>query len=326
MRGEAGRNDASARHVTARESAALWETRLAAEFAPVAFEPLPGTRFVGSAGTVLSGPELTITTATVGGQTTWRTARHVARGESEIITAVITTDGQKVLEYDGGALTLTPGSMVLVDSGVPLRSIVRDTTTSIVVSVPRTVLLARTGLPEDHFRRVLRAPVPVHGAAAAVAAFFRGLSTPEAAPHEVAALSAYGVDLLAAVLTLESDRHPRGGPAATHTRERVLAYLRANFTDAALTAERVALSCNISRSTLYRVLEPDGGVGAVLRRLRVAYACRLLLARPHAAVAAIALDCGFSGERRLYRAFRTEMRATPGEYRAVHLGHRRWTE
>jgi transcriptional regulator GlxA family with amidase domain len=86
----------------------------------------------------------------------------------------------------------------------------------------------------------------------------------------------------------------------------------------ALTVDDVARACLISRRTLYRLFEgTHGGIGRLLREIRVEHAQALLRTDTSRPLDAIALACGFAGERQFYRAFRQATGLTPGEFRAA---------
>ncbi|MFJ4652725.1 helix-turn-helix transcriptional regulator [Nocardia sp. NPDC088792] len=205
------------------------------------------------------------------------------------------------------------------------RVVIHDNTTAepVIMQVDRDMLRERSGLDEDSFHRLSRTPLVLaeNGAAAVVAQFFRAIAAIQHEhPIDAAALTVHAVDLLATVLSLASGKHGLDGIASLHARERVLTFLNHNFTDPTLTVERVARSCAISRSTLYRLMETDGGVGALLRRMRIAHARRLLTTGRTRSIAAIAVECGFTTDRQFYRAFRAETGQTPGEYRTTRIG------
>jgi transcriptional regulator GlxA family with amidase domain len=123
---------------------------------------------------------------------------------------------------------------------------------------------------------------------------------------------------MASALMISSGRAPHDNAASSLTRQRVHAFLRARHGDPVLTADDVARACLISRRTLYRLFEgAPGGVGSMLREIRVEHAQALLRAGPSRPLGAIALACGFAGERQFYRAFRQVTGSTPGEFRAA---------
>ncbi|MFE4455923.1 AraC family transcriptional regulator [Nocardia tengchongensis] len=303
----------------ADEAFQIWEAQVSAAMLPASTDPIPGFRFFGTIGAVVSIPDLTIVNSASAGHVVRRTARHIARSNTEMVSAVITTAGTKPIYTDGVTTLMVPGSMVLVDSTITMSIRIEDPTSSVVVNVARETLFERSGLRRDAFHTLLRTPVAVGPEGLAVSEYFRSLSAMSAQfSTEAATFASYGIDLLAAVLALRAQTSPLSPSVTAHARERVRSFLNANFADPMLTATKVARAVNLSRSTLYRITESDGGVSTILRKIRIAHARRILATHPFATVVDIATACGFTSDRQFYRVFRAETGSTPGEYRAAH--------
>jgi len=86
-----------------------------------------------------------------------------------------------------------------------------------------------------------------------------------------------------------------------------------------LTAARLSRDLGTSRSTLYRLLQDEGGVQAYIRTRRLARVAESLR-RPggHETIGTLAERWGFCDAAYLGRAFREVYGATPGDYRASH--------
>jgi transcriptional regulator GlxA family with amidase domain len=133
-------------------------------------------------------------------------------------------------------------------------------------------------------------------------------------PAAVTALAAHGRGLMASALLLSDGRTPHDAASSLATAR---GYLRMKHSDPDLTIDHVARACLVSRRTLYRLFEGvPGGVGGLLRHIRVQHAQALLRADPSRSLTSVATACGFAGERQFYRVFRQETGSTPGHYRA----------
>ncbi|PPE78886.1 hypothetical protein C3941_15985 [Kaistia algarum] len=98
--------------------------------------------------------------------------------------------------------------------------------------------------------------------------------------------------------------------------ERAKRIIRGALFSPDLTPEFLARSIGISRSGLYRLFEPFGGVRNVIQRERL-FAARTALANParEGSIVEIAERCGFGDASAFSRAFRREFGITPSEVR-----------
>jgi AraC-like DNA-binding protein len=91
-------------------------------------------------------------------------------------------------------------------------------------------------------------------------------------------------------------------------------YVDANLGDSTLGAERLCAQFGMSRSALYRLLEPVGGVNTFVRERRLG-AVHALLAAPQKRIylARVADDFGFKSAAHFSRAFRQQFGYSPSE-------------
>jgi AraC-like DNA-binding protein len=101
---------------------------------------------------------------------------------------------------------------------------------------------------------------------------------------------------------------------------RVRSLIRQQLRSAMLRPERLCRLAGVSRSQLYRLFEPLGGVARYIQAERLRAACRAL-ADPMDArdIAAIAEDVGFFDHSSFSRVFRREYGCSPRDFRVAAL-------
>jgi AraC-like DNA-binding protein len=260
---------------------------------------------------------LEISTVCAGGQRVRRTPRLIARAGEEYLLASIQTKGHGRIEQDGRVAVLDPGSVAVYDSTRPYTLHFDETFEQTVVQVPLGDMLAETGLRDSG--GVTARKLGGEGPAGVVAQFLCGLSRIYPSdPQAAMSLATHGRGLMALALLVSSGRGRQADASGSLARQQVVAFLRARHGDPTLRVDDVAHACLISRRALYRLFEgTPGGVGSLLRRIRIEHAQALLRADTSRSLESIALACGFAGERQFYRVFRRDTGCTPGEFRAA---------
>lgn len=89
-----------------------------------------------------------------------------------------------------------------------------------------------------------------------------------------------------------------------------------------LAPDAIAFANGVSRSRLYELFKPLGGIAAYIREQRLRTALRSLIDTElsHRPIGAIALDCGFSSESVFSRLFKKRFGLTPREARQQGIG------
>jgi AraC-like DNA-binding protein len=246
-----------------------------------------------------------------------RTRRHIARADDFHVIGSVVLAGHAQVEHAGNRVELTPGAMIFYDTAQPIRWRSEGPIEDLTIRVPRQQVVDYLGIRAD----ALPAGMVIRegGVGLMLARFFRQVAQLHSTdPASAAVLAGSGIDLLGAAATIAAGERPGRAQIEALNGQQVLDYLRANFTDPELTIERIADGCRVSRRTLYRVVaEFEGGLGAVLRGMRLERARVLLVASDFRSVAAVATASGFATERQFYRAFQAATGMTPGEYRLV---------
>jgi AraC-like DNA-binding protein len=99
-------------------------------------------------------------------------------------------------------------------------------------------------------------------------------------------------------------------------------YVHANLHDEDLSPDRVVESLGLSRPTVYRLFQHEGGLGAYIRHARLRTAADELVAWPGIPVQDIAYAHGFSSASDFTRAFRRAFGLAPHDMRQHHHGER----
>jgi AraC-like DNA-binding protein len=97
--------------------------------------------------------------------------------------------------------------------------------------------------------------------------------------------------------------------------DRAVAVLAANLSHPAMTPERLAERVGVSRTSLYRLFAPYGGVAAYQLKLRLDASLKALLDRSSKSlsISSVALQNGFSSHTSFSRSFRARFGRTPGD-------------
>lgn len=251
-----------------------------------------------------------LSTVTSGVQRVARTDRLIAVDRKELLLVNVQTTGRSLARQDGRSATLLPGTMIFLDSTRPYTLEFSGDFSQIIVQIPRRLLPGRS------LTGVTALEMGEGGPSRVVSDFLIGLDRQQRdEPAVTATLLPHVVGLLESVL----DWTTRGAPTPTSAAlagQRIHRFVRQHIQEPSLDAAGVAAGCGLSRRSLYRALEADGEtLTALIRRLRVMRAQRLLRARPNLPLDVIAAQSGFGGAAQLHRAFRAEVGTTPGEYR-----------
>ncbi|CAE6763966.1 AraC family transcriptional regulator [Paraburkholderia haematera] len=92
-------------------------------------------------------------------------------------------------------------------------------------------------------------------------------------------------------------------------------YVRANLQECELSPESVVESLGLPRSTIYRLFEHEGGLGAYIRHLRLRAAADELVRFPSVPIKDVGYSVGFKSASDFTRAFRRAYEMTPQEMR-----------
>ena len=125
-------------------------------------------------------------------------------------------------------------------------------------------------------------------------------------------------EMIAACFQSTAETTERARAAIDQTmRQRIQRHITANLDSPALQAETLCAQFRISRSQLYRLFEPLGGVAHYIQEQRVTRACAELCnpAHDHRRIYEIAFALGFSSEAHFSRVFRSTFGLSPSDVR-----------
>ncbi|MBW0271290.1 hypothetical protein ATM97_10745 [Nocardia sp. MH4] len=294
----------------------FWADLVGSALTEVSIAPTVDGEFAGRIRSADFG-DVAVGTVRVQGHELRRTRRHIARaGEFHVIGSVV-LGGRAEVEHAGHRVVLTPGSMIFYDTSRPIRWRSDGPIEDLTIRVPRQRVVDFLGIRAEALPAGMM--LGAGGVGATLARFFQRVAELHYSdPAAAGMLAASGIDLVGAAAVIAAGGRPGHAQAEAMSSQRVLDYVRANFTDPGLTVDRIADACRVSRRTLYRIVaEFEGGLGAVLRGLRVERARKLLEAGDIGSIATVAAASGFATERQFYRVFREVTGMTPGEYRMV---------
>ena len=264
-----------------------------------------------------------------GGQTLFRTAEKIAPDGLDHYIVQFNIAGSHTGDYDGVTFSAGPGEVYISDLSRPL--VLRSTAVKVLSTfLPRAQVKAvapdielhgmvldanRAGLLIEHLTSVTR--------------WF-----PQLIPETLPGITRATIELLGACLTMEA-RRADFGVRESPVLLRARGYVEANLLEPSLNPARISEALGVSRSTLYRLFEPLGGVTGYVweRRLHLARAA-LLDPKRARRISEIAFQCGFSSEAHFSRSFRKAFNIRPSDLRSLQpsLGEEpdspfeRWTQ
>lgn len=248
-----------------------------------------------------------------------RTPAHIARGGMDHYHITLCLEGEMWFGSGRREVTLRPGDICLLDMGPPNRTVLRGgggRTHLRAIILQRAILAPRLAYPDaatavllpaehphspllaSHFAALMLPPDPEAGSVEA---------TIEAIADVVASAAGGAADIAEGVERAE--RHLYLAMIKRH--------IAHNLETDTLTAEELCQRFQISRATLYRLFEADGGLAHYVREQRLNLAFRQMIS-PSAEdkrLIDLAVDLHFSSDSTFIRAFRRKFGLTPGELR-----------
>ncbi len=296
------------------EQFAVFRQVMSAAYDVDAIDGVVPQRFVASIASWHLGP-LRLGTEQIDPHIMRRTLQRAAIDGFDHYAVLLLRKGVVEREIDDAGAAILPGRPTIHDATLPIAARARAQNLSITLSMPREMLDKTLPDHPDLHGRVLE------GATGKLFSLHLQMlvrSLPRLKPEEAPALARATVEILAACLAPSRDAVERArAPIEVALLAQARRYVEPHVHRRDLTPERVGQAIGVSRSTLYTLFEPHGGVAAYIRSRRLAR-IHALLSNPHnrETISDLALRHGFVSEAHFSRAFRQAYGYPPREVRA----------
>jgi AraC-like DNA-binding protein len=247
-----------------------------------------------------------------------RSARDVARGDSDDILLCLQLSGKGLFTQDGRQALNEGGSFLLIDTRRPFSITFPEPIHSITFKITREALEARLGSIHDLTCQAIAASGPVAGLASGFLSMLPArLEAIEAAA--ASKLADQALDLIALSVSTELER---SGVSMSSVRStalfRLKSVIEAHLRDPQLRPAKAAAEAGISVRYANALLAEEGTSVERYMLSRRLERCRQALEDPAQAgrmIGEIAFSWGFSDLSHFGRRFRAAYGMTPGDYR-----------
>lgn len=306
----------STSEIPPRDRVSYWVDAVCDTFVHLDCEPASKRPFFGEIRSDVAG-DIQVGTVTSTAQLVIRSQSQISRDPGDLFLINVQLSGHSLVSQDGRDATLRPGDFALYDSTRPYRLAFDNDFSQTVLQIPRSALLHRLGAPESF--TALRIDGTT-GIAGVISPMLRAL------PLHLAAIPAVGreriatnaLDLVAtALVSLGGDQAP--SLARRSTLARVKLWIETHLVDE-LSAQRIALACNLSVRHLNRLFEREGIALMQYVWARRLASCHRDLTDPamkHRSITEIAFSAGFNDLSHFSRSYRARYGLSPREIRAA---------
>ena len=246
-----------------------------------------------------------------------RSARKIGRDGLDHYLVQLYREGGYAGERGSEDIALRAGDVCLLDLGQPVRTWTAPSHTCSLV------------FPREMLEAVLPQASSLHGAVLHGESALGGLlgehftalqrRLPSMTMADAGPVSEAVAAMVAACFRPTAEALDRARPqVAAATIGRLKRHIEERLAVPDLSPASIAADSGLSRTTLYRLFEPLGGVAAYIQDRRLARARAALIhpAGRHRPIHAIAFDWGFTSEAHFSRAFRHAFGLAPSAFRA----------
>jgi AraC-like DNA-binding protein len=243
-----------------------------------------------------------------------RDARRVRVDGMDHYQLMLSTQGEIVADCGDHDIVIRPGELAIFDLGRPWR--VRCTQTA-----HSTFVIPRACLPVSHRALPVTHGTLLRGAAGALlVSHLQSLlrTLPTLGATQAALLAQATSHMLAACLDPTAENRARAAaPVQAALIGRITQFVDARLADPEFCPEHIIAALGLSRSSLYRLLAPHGGVREFIAERRITQASALLRkVSDSPRMLWIAERCGFGDAVRFSHAFKRKTGLSPTAYRA----------
>lgn len=250
-----------------------------------------------------------------------RTPAHIARGGLDHYHITLCLEGEMWFASGRREMTLRPRDIGLSDMAQPSRTVLSTTNGDrcrlMSLILPRALMAPRLAHPDSATATLLPAS---HPHARLLASQLTALWQPPApGDASLEATIAAIADIVAAAVGGTADTERGVERAEHHLYLAVIKRHVAENLETPLTTQDLCQRFEISRASLYRLFEAEGGLAHYMQEQRLNRALTLLVgpASRGKRLIDLAVDLQFSSDSTFVRAFRRQFGVTPGEVRKL---------
>jgi AraC-like DNA-binding protein len=259
-------------------------------------------------------PEIQVRVASTSAQRSVRLAETIRMDRNDFLAVILLRRGSISGQMDGRPVDVSAGEALVADFGRP-SSLEHSDHQLVTVGLERRLVARRLPWLEQQNGTVITSD--------AARPLFDHL---DELLQRIGSMPAHSAELEALRFTelLASVLQPPGAAPISQRQlsddlqsfERAAAFVAANLCDPQLGPDAIWRAANVSRSRLYRLFAPLGGVSKYIIQQRLLRAYEALTrVDEHRAIGRIAHDCGFSNLAHFSRAFREAFGVTAKQVR-----------
>lgn len=256
-------------------------------------------------------------------QTMERTQNLIRANEFDYLSMSVVQAGEHRMNADGISTILSPGDVFLTHHARP-STVAYSSFKCLRIHIPRA--MAPTFLRESDVNGVVLKRA--RAGTALLSRHIEGLwaSLADLAPDEIAASVDAAFMIASGSLHANMQLQPEHRQAVSRTMLRsIQAFIQDQLADPRLGPDVICTAFRISKSTLYRLFEHEGGVISYITACRLDRCWQKLRihGRDAGFISSLAYDCGFNSEVNFSRAFRRRFGVSPRDVRGSFPSARR---